>query len=82
LPDLIADCPRCGSRRTALTLHGETRVGEDFGWAIIFEVFVVCRHCNRSSIFVVRQEEYADRDHFRAKKLNDLDYLSATLRPA
>jgi len=54
---LVADCPRCGTKRITFDVKGETVI-KHFGWQDTSELFCVCGDCFRSTVFVA---EVADR---------------------
>jgi len=51
MPTLAADCPRCMVQRTTFDCYADIYVGVSYSWQTHHEVFSVCRHCHRSSIF-------------------------------
>jgi len=72
---LITDCPRCGTSEITFDVGGQKFIGQDFGWADIYEIFCICRRCQRSTIFIVRLD-----DHHRAPhRLNGLISSDGTL---
>jgi hypothetical protein len=52
-PLLQADCPRCGAGSMTFDVKAHVFVDKQFGWKTWHEVFAVCRHCQKSTIFVV-----------------------------
>ena len=50
---LVADCPRCGAKRITFDVEGQHHFDTRAGWQNCFEIFCVCRHCKRSTVFVV-----------------------------
>jgi hypothetical protein len=48
---LITDCPRCGAQHVTFDVKAELVVGQQYGWANIYEVFCICRACHRSTTF-------------------------------
>ena len=65
MSELVADCPRCDSKRITFSLTraaGVSSRGVD--WQLAYETFCTCRHCHRSTIFVLMGSEYAYRDYF------------------
>lgn len=53
---LVADCPRCGSRKMTFDLLGSIYRGKRGDWQKMFELMAACRHCKRGVIFVVSQQ--------------------------
>jgi hypothetical protein len=56
MAELVADCPRCGAGRITFDLVGQTRVHSRYDWQQIYEAFCICRHCGRTTVFVVAEE--------------------------
>jgi hypothetical protein len=55
MSELVADCPRCGSRKITFDLTEGHYIGRRYNWQDCFEAFCVCRHCNRATIFQLCQ---------------------------
>lgn len=51
MAELVADCPRCGAARITTDVKSSNYVGPQYKWKLYFEVFAVCRHCSKSTIF-------------------------------
>jgi hypothetical protein len=51
---LIADCPRCGSKRVTFDVTAQVFRSKQYGWANEYEVFSVCRVCHAPTIFYIR----------------------------
>lgn len=62
MSDLVANCPRCGSSRITFDLLSETIVGVQYGWQQWYEAFCICRHCGRSTIFVLSDKEINSKE--------------------
>lgn len=56
MSELVADCPRCGSRRITFDLSSQTVIGTRYNWQQWYEAFCICRHCGRSTVFVLAEE--------------------------
>lgn len=57
--ELVADCPRCTTKKISLNVRGQSTVIYD-GYVRQWEVFCVCGHCNRATIFVLKQKHSTD----------------------
>lgn len=57
MSELVADCPRCGADQMTFDLRDQVIVGKKYDWQNWLEVFCVCRHCDKPTIFVVSQNE-------------------------
>jgi hypothetical protein len=53
MTELVADCPRCGARQITFDLLGAVVVDEHWGWQREYEAFCKCRHCSKSSTFIL-----------------------------
>jgi len=62
---LVADCPRCGAKEMTFDLIAQFPVGIQYDWQHWFEVFCICRACNRSTIFVLKQIRSGDDDEVK-----------------
>lgn len=71
MAELVTDCPRCRTRHITFDVKVGHIVGSEYGWQLWYEVFSVCRHCNRSTIFVV--SERVDCDYERLHKIGLLN---------
>jgi hypothetical protein len=54
---LVANCPRCGARNMTFDVRADIHVGTNYGWQRIYELFAVCRSCQRSTVFVRALED-------------------------
>jgi hypothetical protein len=62
MPELVADCPRCGAKKIAFDVTAYHHVGKQHNWQSWFEAFSLCRNCNRTTLFVLSQQRCADGD--------------------
>lgn len=61
MSELVADCPRCGSKRMTFDLTKENFIQIRYDWQYWFEAFCICRHCNKATIFVLSQNVNSDK---------------------
>ncbi len=59
---LVADCPRCGTKRITFDLKHAYHIKNEFDWQKWYEAFCICRECRRTTIFVLSQQRYEDSD--------------------
>ncbi|MBI3370532.1 MAG: DUF4145 domain-containing protein [Betaproteobacteria bacterium] len=78
MSELVADCPRCGSRKITFDVTQEHHIGIRYDWQYWFEAFCVCRHCKCSTIFVLSQN--VDSDHGIVQKQGLLKLTGAVNR--
>jgi hypothetical protein len=55
MAELVADCPRCGSRKITFDVTQVNMTEIYYGWQRWYEAFCVCRHCQRSTTFVLSE---------------------------
>lgn len=60
MSELVADCPRCGSKKMTFDLTQEHFTSVCYNWQYWFEAFCICRHCNKATIFVLSQNTDSD----------------------
>ena len=60
MAELVADCPRCGSKRITFDVTQEHFIGRHYDWQSWYEAFCICRHCNYSTTFVLSQNANSD----------------------
>ncbi len=60
MSELIADCPRCGSRRITFDLTQQNLLYSKHGWQYWYEAFCICRNCKHSTTFVLAQDVNPD----------------------
>lgn len=56
MSQIVADCPRCGAAKTSFDVLAAITVAVHYDWQRIYEVFAVCRHCNRATILVLAEK--------------------------
>ena len=64
MAELVANCPRCRTRSITFDVIALNPIGQR-GWQHIFEAFAICRHCKRSSTFVLEENSNHDTNLFR-----------------
>lgn len=60
MAQLVSDCPRCGAKKTTFDTKSQAYAFQRHGWQDHYEVFSICRHCGRSTVFVlgIKSSEY------------------------
>ena len=61
---LVADCPRCGARSITFDIAAQVYRFQRYDWQYWYEIFCVCRQCDRPTIYLVGLKEYKDQEHF------------------
>ena len=67
MSELVANCPRCNAVHVTFDLSNQIITGTQYNWQNWYEAFCVCRHCRRSTIFILSE-----------KGVNESDVLSKT----
>lgn len=60
MAELVANCPRCGSRHMTFDVSAAKIFRVEHGWQQWYEAFGVCRHCGRTAVFVLSESVDAD----------------------
>lgn len=53
MPEVTHDCPRCGSSQVTFDCLGKILIRVEHDWKSTFEVFSVCRRCQRSTVLLL-----------------------------
>lgn len=72
MTELVADCPRCGSKKITFDLTQEHFIGQRYSWQHWFEAFCICRNCKRSTTFVLSQNTDSNHDVVHKQGLMNL----------
>lgn len=73
MAELVTDCPRCGSRHITFDVAATKIVGQEYGWQYWYETFCICRHCNRTTIFVLSESVNTNYNHVHKVGLLKVD---------
>jgi len=62
---MVNDCPRCGTQKITFDIKGANYYGRrnipNYKQADFYEIYAVCKECNRSTIFISQQLENVAR---------------------
>lgn len=72
MAELVANCPRCGAVKITFNLLQSTVVGNQYGWQNWHEAFCICRHCHKSTVFILSDANIKVADFIREKGLSSL----------
>ena len=64
MSELVADCPRCRSKKITFDLLCYILTGIEYAWQHYCEAFCICRACNHSTVFILSQNDPKHKDHF------------------
>ena len=73
MAELVANCPRCGSRHVTFDVSAANHYRVDYGWQHWYEAFGVCRHCGRTAIFVLSERVNGDYQYVHKVGLLKVD---------
>jgi hypothetical protein len=57
MSELVAECSRCGAQQITFELLAAIKIGSEYGWQGWHEAFCQCRHCGRTSTFVLAESD-------------------------
>ena len=63
MAELVANCPRCGSRHITFDVTAAKVFRIEYGWQHWYEAFGICRHCSRTTTFVLSESANGDHDY-------------------
>ena len=59
MAEIVANCPRCGAKKTTFDIYGSNPRGTGVAeWQRIYEAFCVCRHCYRATLFILKTTDF------------------------
>lgn len=64
MAELVANCPRCGASKITFDLLNAHHIHTEYGWQRWYEVFTICRHCKKSTIFVLSENVESNYEFF------------------
>jgi hypothetical protein len=67
MPELVANCPRCGAQQHTCDVVAMLPTVMQHGWQHWYEAFAVCRNCSRSTVFVLSEDTGHDIHIFEDK---------------
>lgn len=53
MAELVTDCPRCGATKITFDLESQHFLYKKYDWKGYYEVFSICRNCDRTTVFVL-----------------------------
>ena len=63
MPELVADCPRCGSRRITFDVGAAKAFEIRYEWQRWYETYCICRQCGRGTIFILSESVNSNYEH-------------------
>lgn len=72
MSELVADCPRCNSSKMTFDVRAQNYILTKYNWQNWFEVFSVCRHCGKATVFVLAQANIQGNEEWKSKGIHSL----------
>lgn len=72
MSELVEDCPRCGAQRTTFDVLDSAPITRNYGWQGRYEAFGVCRHCGRTTVFVLSERNGDAAHHVQTSGLSKI----------
>ena len=63
MPELVANCPRCGSNHISFDVTQAHIIRVEHDWQNWYETFCICRHCNRATVFLLAESVDGNYQH-------------------
>jgi len=63
MAEYVANCPRCRASKTTFDVLSTAHVGTQYSWQRFYEAFCLCRHCSRTTTFVIALKNPRDEDN-------------------
>jgi hypothetical protein len=73
MTELVANCPRCGSRHITFDITAAKPYRIEYGWQHWYEAFGICRNCGRTTIFVLSESVNGDYEYVHKTGLLKID---------
>src|SRR5437016_584827 len=65
MAELVADCPRCRAKMMTFNVIAQNYLGMEYDWQSWYEVFAICRHCKKSTTFVISLDDVRTKEWAR-----------------
>ena len=69
MAELVANCPRCSSKNITFDVLSAHTFRISYEWQNWYEAFTLCRNCNRSTTFILKESVNSDYEHVHSKGL-------------
>lgn len=73
MSEYVEDCPRCGATKVTFDIMAAHRIKIRHGWQYWYEAFSVCRHCHRSTVFVLADDARSNYEPTHNIGLENID---------
>lgn len=73
MAQLVANCPRCGSKKITFDLFAAINTSICYEWQNWYEAFCICRQCLRSTTFVLSESVNGDYKYVHKTGLINID---------
>jgi hypothetical protein len=62
MAEYVTNCPRCHASKTTFDVLSTAHVATQYSWQRYYEAFCLCRHCSRTTTFVIAVKSSRDAD--------------------
>lgn len=76
MPELVANCPRCKARHISFNIQSANHFKTEYGWQMWHEAFSVCKHCGRSTIFILSDKVDGDYQYVHRVGLMSINNIA------
>ncbi len=73
MPELVANCPRCGSQKITFDVTQAHIIGTHDDWQRWYEAFCICRRCFHATTFVLSESSNSNYQHVHQVGLLNLE---------
>lgn len=73
MAELVANCPRCVSRKITFDVRAASPFRQLYGWQNWYETFCICRHCGRTTIFVLKESVNSNYEYVHKVGLLEIE---------
>jgi hypothetical protein len=72
MSELVADCPRCNSLKITFDVSSQNYIFTKYEWQNWFEIFSICRHCGKSTVFIISQDNIAGSEQWKTNGIHSM----------
>lgn len=77
MAETVGNCPRCGTSKMTFDVLSDVYIRTDYNWRSVHEVFCICRHCHRSTTFLMSITKATHKD--RLLKPGSISSISGSI---
>ena len=73
MTELVANCPRCGSKRITFTVMDAIITGSSYNWQNHYEAFCLCHQCVKTTTFFLSESVHGDYKYVHKTGLTKIE---------